>query len=283
MWRRSPAIGQLNSLKDFVEHSMPQFGVCTGPENAAMLRDAGWEYIEPHYQQLLQVEKSSSDWIPPTVPLVLPMPVANCLLPNSLKVSGPDASLANLAAYLAATLPRAASLGIQTLVLGSGNARKAPDGFDRVRARQQIIEFARMAVRLARAQGITIVLEPLNSKDCNLINTIADAMACVREVDHLNFLCLLDTWHFWLEHDSLNALRESLPWIYHVHLADLAGRLAPGQTALPQQASDYLPFFKLLKNAGYNRRISVEAAFTPDMASTARSVLSFLKQQWDAA
>ena len=262
---------------------MPQFGVCTGPENAAVLQVAGWDYIEAHTQHLLEGEKPDSQWTPPALPLALPIPAANCLFPASLKVTGPDASLSRLESYITTILRRAARVGIDTLVFGSGNVRQAPAGFDRVKARGQLCDFARMAAPLAQVRGITIVLEPQNKKECNLVNSIGDAMRCVRAVDHPNFLCLLDSWHFWLENDSLDSLREALPWIHHVHLADHQGRLAPGQTASPEPASDYRPLLGLLKHAGYGRRISVEATFTPDLASTCGTVLAFLKHQWAAA
>ena len=62
------------------------------------------------------------------------------------------------------------------------------------------------------------------------------------------------------------------------HLADLAGRVAPGEGSPP---SDYRPLFHLLKAGAYSGTMSVEAVgFEPAMFGR---VLEFIKAQWDQA
>ena len=64
-----------------------------------------------------------------------------------------------------------------------------------------------------------------------------------------------------------------------MHLADLNGRVAPGQSG----RADYRPLFRILKQAGYDRTISVESAPIPDFETVAPKVLAFVKEQWAAA
>jgi len=270
---------------------MPRFGVCTGLENAAMLKAAGWDYVEGHVQRLLQGEMADADWHVATAirAAALPVEAANCLVPAGLKITGPEADPARLQAYMERVIRRAAEVRIETLVLGSGAARRAPEGFSHDEARAQLIRFSRMAAEMAARRGVMIVLEPHNRKECNLINSVGDALACLRAVDHPNFMCLVDSWHFWLEDDTLDAVQAALPWVRHVHLADRAGRLAPGQSITEgcdgdaKKGSDYRGLFGVLKQAGYDGRISAEAAFQPDMASAAAGVLAFLRREWAAA
>src|SRR5207248_659966 len=106
----------------------------------------------------------------------LPIPAANSLVPASLKITGPTADLDALKKYMTTVLSRAQRLGIKTLVFGSGGARNVPDRFDREKAGKQIEDFVRASADIAAQHGVTLVAEPLNRGECNIINTVAEAM-----------------------------------------------------------------------------------------------------------
>lgn len=257
---------------------MPQFGICAGIEDAGAIKAAGWDYIEGHVQKLFA--GTSVDWSGPgsVRSAGAPVPAANCLVPGELKIVGPAVDFATLRSYMSNAVTRASQCGTTSLVFGSGVARNVPENFDRGRARQQIIDFVKMSAELARQHDVTIVAEHLNRGECNIINSVAEAMEYVRAVDHPNFQCLVDSYHFWLENEPLDNLKAAMPWIRHVHLADKDGRVAPGQSG----TSDYVPFFQVLKAGGYDGRISVEAKFVDAPASYA-PVLAYIKSSWNKA
>jgi sugar phosphate isomerase/epimerase len=203
---------------------------------------------------------------------------ANMLVPGSLKITGPDVDRERLAAYMRAVLRRAEKLDIRTLVFGSGGARQVPDGFPCDTAAEQIGEFLRTSAAVAAEYDVTIVIEPLHRGECNIINTVAEAMKYVAAVGHPNLKCLVDSYHLWMEDEPLEHLRDAMPSIRHVHVADKVGRTAPGESG----QSDYRPFFRVLKDGGYDGLISIEAtAF--DIAASGARVLEFLRNQWDNA
>jgi sugar phosphate isomerase/epimerase len=258
-----------------------KLGVCISINHAAAMRAAGWDFIEENVQNILQGLVPDDQWkVPAFVPEnALPISAANCLVPGSLKITGPDVDPAALERYVATITRRAAKLRIDTLVLGSGAARNVPDGFDRAAARRQTIEFARRAADDARQYGMTLVIEPLNRGECNLINTVAEAMDIVTGVDRSNCRCLVDSYHFWLENDSLADLQSAMPSIGHVHLADKVGRTAPGISG----QSDYRPLFAVLKHAGYDGRVSVEALGFPSPDKGTADVAQYIRREWQAA
>jgi sugar phosphate isomerase/epimerase len=258
-----------------------EFGICTSIDNAPAARAAGWDYVEEGVQALLQGLTADEQWqgLAKAKASALPAPAANLLVPASLKITGPDADLdGKLRPYLERVTRRANQVGMQILVFGSGGARNVPDGFDRDRAKQQIIDFARVAAELAGREGVTIVAEPLNRGECNVINSVAEAMEYVRAVDHPNFRCLVDSYHLWLEDEPLENVAAAMPWIAHVHVADKDGRVAPGESG----SADYRPLFGVLRRGGYRGRISVEAS-NFDVAAAGQRVLRYLKDQWSAA
>jgi sugar phosphate isomerase/epimerase len=255
-----------------------KFGICTTIENSPAVQAAGWDFIEERVDQLLQGLLPMNEWKggDRAKNSALPIPAANVLVPALLKITGPDANLDKLRDYMTTVISRAKEIGIRTLVFGSGGARNVPDGFDRHRAQIQIIDFLKLVAPIAQAQGITIVIEPLNKKECNILNSVPEAMVYVRELNHPNIRCLVDSYHFWLENDSLAELARWMPSIAHVHVADKDGRTAPGQSG----TSDYQPFFSVLKKAGYDGLISVEAGNFIDAPNSYAGVLEYLKDQW---
>ncbi len=257
-----------------------KFGICTSIEKSGEAIDAGWDYIEESVQGLLQGTVSDAQWDGPKrlESSRAPVLAANMLVPGSLKITGPDADLDKLRDYMGNVLRRAGQLGLKTLVFGSGGARAIPEGFDHAQAHRQIVAFAGMCAPIAAEHGVVIVFEPLNKAECNIINSVEEAMVHVREVDHPNIQCLVDSYHLWVENEPLSNLTRAMPWIRHVHVADLQGRVAPGESG----KSDYVPFFRVLKEAGYDGMISVEASQFGDIAHQGPRVLEFLRGQWDS-
>lgn len=255
-----------------------KFGICTSPTHAALAREQGWDYIEGNTQSLLQGQRPDAQWDQQEAIAgsALPVLACNMMVPGELKITGPAVEPEALHDYMDAVLRRAGQVGIRTIVFGSAGARNVPEGFDRDTARQQIIDFARMFAPLARGYGVTVVAEPLQKAESNLLNTVAEAMEIVQAVDHPGFRCLVDSYHFWKENEPLENLRHAMPWIRHVHVADLEGRVAPGMSG----TSDYQPFFKTLKAGGYDGLISIECDGF-ELQRDGEQVLAFLRQQWE--
>ena len=108
-----------------------ELGVCADPKFGTALADAGFTFIELHVQNNLKTLEDEAafqtEWARiQTSPI--PAPVANCFVPGSLKITGPEADLAKLEAYVEIALSRAAQAGMDTIVFGSGGARRIPDG-----------------------------------------------------------------------------------------------------------------------------------------------------------
>jgi sugar phosphate isomerase/epimerase len=258
-----------------------RFGICSTVQRAGEVRWTGADFLEESIQGFLQGLVPDAEWHGAEAARACPLPIlaANMLVPADLKVVGPNVDFEKLQKYIAAVATRARQTGMKILVFGSGGARNVPDGFDRARAEQQIIEFCKMAADACQRNNITLAIEPLNRKECNIVNTITEAAKYVKAVNHRAFRCLLDTYHFWLENEPLEAIEPVLPSIAHVHVADKDGRVAPGESG----KSDYRPIFHLLKRANYAGAVSVEAVGFTDFESMGRRVIAFLHRQWDEA
>ena len=255
-----------------------RFGICTKLETADAVKEAGWDFVEENAQGLFRGLEASWAGQVRVMTSALPIPSANTLVPGSLKITGPEVSQDRLREYMTRVLERAGQIGTRILVFGSAGARNVPDGFDRDKAKQQILDFIKLILPMAQKNGVTIVAEPLNKQECNILNTVAESMGYVRAINHPNFNCLVDSYHLWMENEPLANVVENLAFIKHVHLADKDGRVAPGLSG----TADYRPLFKALKAGKYEGLISVEA-LDFDIVKDGKRVLEFVKKQWQEA
>jgi sugar phosphate isomerase/epimerase len=252
-----------------------ELGVCADPKFGTALADAGFTFIELHVQNNLKTMEDEdafqTEWARiQTSPI--PAPVANCFVPGSLKITGPDADLGKLEAYVEIALSRAAAAGMDTIVFGSGGARRIPDGFDRGEAWKQLVAFGKLNGPIAKTNGITIVVEPLNLRECNVLTTVGESGQYVEDVGHPNFQLLVDAYHWLLDNDSYESIIRYGPLIKHVHIATDTSRKPPGF-----EPCDFGPFFQALKEIAYNGRVSIEGRWD-DVEAQAAQAYSNLAQ-----
>lgn len=233
-----------------------QWGVCTSIDNAQKLRDAGYDYVEAGVQKFLVPQEDRGAFeanLKMSADSPIPIYACNSFLPGTIKVVGPDADPQAALAYAQTAFERAREAGVKRIVFGSGGSRRIPDGFDRNEARVQFVSLLKQMGPLAAASDVTIVIEPLNSKETNFINTVTEGTDIAREVNHPNICMLADFYHMAVENESPDGIRYAGDLLRHCHIAEKENRTAPGTTDY-----DFRPYFKALKDIGYKGGVSIE-------------------------
>jgi sugar phosphate isomerase/epimerase len=246
-----------------------QLGVCADPQYGPALADAGFSFLELHVQnhlRTLEDEDAFRSELARIQGAPIPALVANCFVPGSLKITGPEVDLAQLEQYVETALARAQRAGIGTIVFGSGGARRIPEGYDRGQAWQQLIDFGKMVAPIAAAHDVTIVVEPLCERECNVLTTVGESGRYVMEVDHPSFLLLVDAYHWSRDHDSFDDIVQYGPLLRHVHIATTDSRLPPGF-----EPCDLSEFFRALRLAEYDGPVSIEARWEDIEAQAAEA------------
>jgi 5-keto-L-gluconate epimerase len=221
-----------------------------------------------------------------TQPDSLDLPALRCLLEqNGLAVSAVASGGMAFAAKLtllstdpqAAALARtrldqmidlAAALDAGLVTIGSFRGR-VTDGRNDL-ALKRLAEILRLAGERAARQGIRLALEPLNRYENELINTAAQGLAFLAQLDHPAVGLLLDTYHINIEESSWTEPFERVMTagkLFHVHLGD-NNRLAPGRGLI-----DFRAIVRTLHQIGYSGWLSAELLCQPDADSAAQQTV----------
>ncbi|MCE7983486.1 MAG: sugar phosphate isomerase/epimerase [Caldilinea sp. CFX5] len=250
-----------------------RFGCCCSIEQAAVAQAAGFDYIETTVVSLLP--EATEPFFAPLLETyqAAPMPVRACnvFLPGDLKIVGPAVDWVRVDAYVRTALRRVKLVGADLVVFGSGKARMAPADFARSTAEDQLVDFLQLVAEVATAHAMTVVIEPLNRKESNILNSVDEAVALAQRVNRPAIRVLADFYHMDEEQEPLQHLLDYKDWLAHIHVAD-TGRRAPGMGSYP-----YPEFVSLLEQAGYDGMVSIECRWE-DFAAEAGPACRFLHQ-----
>jgi sugar phosphate isomerase/epimerase len=197
----------------------------------------------------------------------------NVMVPPQYHLTGPEADLDPVKDYLEKALARAAELGCKVIVFGSGGARRVPERWSAFDAWTQLADYLKMAAPIARANGITIAIEPLRKQETNIIHTVKEGAALAAMVDDPHVGVLGDTYHMYAEGEPFSAFVEARERLRHVHTAENVTRAFPSRG----DGTDYAGMFRALNEAGYDSRVSVEGA-CKDFDAEAAAALDVLRQ-----
>ena len=256
-----------------------RIGVCTGPEKVPQ-PVAGLDYIEGTVGDLLCPRDDDASFAARVAAVgaaAVAVEALNCFIPGDVKTTGPAVDAAAVDNYVTAALKRAERMGISIIVFGSGGSRSVPEGWDRRQAAEQLVGHMRRWGPPGGQAGVTIVLEPLNSAECNFVNSLDEAADLVRRADHPNIRLLFDTYHMARDNDPPDAIRRAAGLIAHGHCAEGAGR-GPLGTA----GEDHRPYFRALKDIGYGGRVSIEANWK-DLPRQLPDAVAELRRQIESA
>ena len=258
-----------------------KFGLCIGVDGLQTAEKAGFDYFEPTAVRTLLPDKPDQDFAPILAAVAaskLKAEAFNVFLPGTVRVTGPDASLDALLRYVSVVAARAAKLGGKVIVFGSAAARGVPAGFPTGKAMDQIAAFLEAIDPIVAKAKINIAIEPLCKKECNIINLVKEGAALATRVNKPNIKALADLYHVGQDAEPYENIVAAGKLLIHAHIANPVTRNCP----MPGDGFDYKPFFRALKDAGYNGRISIECAWD-DVTAQAAASLEFLRAEWTKA
>lgn len=125
----------------------------------------------------------------------------------------------------------------------------------------------------ANALGVSVILEPINRYENDLVLTLSQAAAMLDAVDLPGLVAMADSFHMNIEErDPFESLRVWGSRVRHVHVSD-TNRCAPGQGHF-----DWPQFVQALDNADYRGPIVLECELSEQDSEVAlRRAIALLK------
>ena len=173
-----------------------KYGWCAPLKDADLIKQAGFDYIEyPLAAQGLEDRDTFAASKKAIAALPLPAAACNYFMPQDMRVVGPDIDTGRVKNYLARASELMNSAGTQSCVFGSGWSRNIHEGWARDRAEAQFLETLDWCADALRGTSVTLVIEPLNRKESNLINSVAEGARFARLVNRPEIRVLADFFH----------------------------------------------------------------------------------------
>lgn len=196
------------------------------------------------------------------------------VFPSGLNLVGKDCDPDRNLSYFREIVKRANILGVKYIGIGSPGSRMLSRKADKSEADLQMIHILRTFCM--EAGKTKILLESLNKRETNYINTLDEAYNIIDKVGKKNAGLVLDLYHFLLEGEVITNIRPKI-WnrIYYVHIADPKTREYPGKSSCMKLKTTLL---EALKKTNHVCEIAVEAK-TEDFLSDA-AISNQVIRQW---
>ena len=164
-------------------------------------------------------------------------------------------------------IPRAAQEGVPNVICFFGNRRGMANG----PAIENSIRCLEECAPIAEAEGVTIVVEALNSKQGGHLDYIGDhmsyALEVIRAVDSPRVRILYDIYHMQImEGDIIRTLTDSADWIGHYHTGGVPGRAEIDES----QELNYPAIVRAIRDTGFTGYMAHE--FIPRSGDPLRSL-----------
>ena len=151
------------------------------------------------------------------------------------------------------SIVHAKKMGVPCLITQSGNDTGAVRPFQH----RSIVEGLKASAPLLEDAGVTLLLEPLNSKINHpgiYLESSDEGFDILREVGSPNVKLLFDIYHQQItEGDIIRRMTSHIDLIAHIHCAG-----NPGRHELDSGELDYRRIFKALESAGYKGYAGIE-------------------------
>jgi len=196
--------------------------------------------------------------------------------PQGLHATTPDEAVRKRTwEYFDELIDFCGDLGGTVMIFGSPKQRNAL-GISKEEATKHLADGLANAADHAQERGVKVLLETLSSDQTDVVNTMAEAIAVVKSINHPAIQTMFDFHNTADEtepHDVL--IRKYFDYIHHIHVQEMDGKHLGTGTG----KTDFLKGFKVLKELGYNNWVSLEVFdFNPGPESIAKESMEVLKE-----
>lgn len=260
-----------------------KLGCCVGINGAdklAILKDIGFEYVETNIMDPSKADPAEIDAYREALAKTgLPVASTAKRFPGTYNPAGAQTQSELNEAYekLCAEMEFTSWMNNKLIVIGAGGVRNYPTdmGYDVNNVYEQLTQICAEVISPAAAKfGYTVAIEGLNKRESPTFNLTEQSVAVAKACGKDNIRVMTDYYHIFLENEDMTKFSEFGDMIVHAHVANPVGRLMPAEG----DGADYASFFRELKKAGYDARLSCEARANGDYETTMRAAYAEMRK-----
>lgn len=236
--------------------SIPRLGMIAPLEQDSILYASGFKMLGESVGKMLSPSLTAAQFQQNLVRIKkakCKVLLCNIFFPGGLKIAGPVVDEHQVLAYADTVLSRAQQAGMQFIVLGSGGARRIPDGYDAKKAQDDFALLCKKLAMVAQKYHIMIALESLEKTETNFLVTLTAAAEVVRAVNHPNFKLNADIFHMMREGEGPQSIVDAADILVYCEIAEKQKRSLPGV-----MGDDFKPYLRALRQANYKGDIFIE-------------------------
>lgn len=240
---------------------------------------AGFDTIELDLCEIVKMpETEFAEFLRSAQESRLTFDVCSGLFPLSLRFYEQDFSESLWLEHVEKGAERAAQLQCRMIPLGAGKCRSMPR--DRSKwndCQKKLLEFVEKICGILDRYGILLAVEPLGPANSNYLNYIGETAEFVRKVPVQNCRTMCDLRHMVKNQEDFGEILKYRNVICHAHIDYPLG----DRRRFPQigDGYDYSGYLDMLKVAGYDGVLTIEATSWQDFSVEAASSAEFLKQE----
>ena len=196
--------------------------------------------------------------------------------PKGLHFTTPDAAVRRKTiAYLDELIDFCGDLGGHYMIFGSPKQRNTR-GISIEEANKYFAEGLAKVADHAQERDVMILVEHLGSGATDVVNTMAEALELVKDVNHPAIQIMFDFHNTTDETEPFDVLlKKYYEYIHYIHVQEADGKYLGTGTAI----DDYVKAFQTLKDLKYDKWISLEVFdFSPGGKRIAEESIRVLKQ-----
>lgn len=257
-------------------YAQPKIGIAAQLNHDSTLARSGYAFIVETVGNTVSPKITDVDFdgrLTVIKNLKTPVYALNIFIPGELKLVGPEINELALLAHTQKVFERCKQAGINLIVWGSGGARRIPEGYSKEKARQEFVQMAKKIAAQAEQYEIILALENLNQQETNFINTVAEALQIVKDVNHKNFKLCADIYHMLRENEPASVLLTTKGYLIHCDIAEKGSRTPPGTAG-----DDFTTYLQALKQIGYSGKIVLECRWN-NLVAEAQPARLYLQKQ----
>src|SRR5437868_12400309 len=213
-------------------------------EHVKQLGYAGFEFWEWKNKDIEAIGKKKSE---------LGLEIAT-MMGSGWKQLNTEEARKNFVSDIQASLATAKKLGVKTLIVTTGFEDKQ---IPRAQQHSNYVTALKAAAPFAEQAGVTLILEPLNTKVDHAgyyLHTAKEGFEILDEVASPAVKMLFDIYHHQImEGNVIQDITKNISKIAHFHVADVPGRHEPGTGEI-----NYSNVFRAIAASGYQGFVGLE-------------------------